>query len=90
MIKSCLHFYQIFQYWTKTKHPIISILKTHLNAFDEYPVENFHSLVRRKTNAKVLSPECLRYDGIFNIMMIILPKFLKLKDRILIQNKILI
>ncbi|CAH1768856.1 1507_t:CDS:2, partial [Entrophospora sp. SA101] len=30
-----------------------------------YPVENFHSLVRRHTSAKVLVPEWLRRDGIF-------------------------
>src|SRR5436190_22965452 len=41
------------------------MLKKYLNAFDEYPVENFHSLVRRQTNAKVLNPEWLRRDGIF-------------------------
>src|SRR5436190_684275 len=41
------------------------MLKKYLNAFDEYPVENFHSLVRRQTNAKVLNPEWLRRDVIF-------------------------
>ena len=55
--KIMLAFLSDIQYWTKLNHPILSILKSHLNAFDEYPVENFHSLVRRQTNAKVLNPE---------------------------------
>jgi hypothetical protein len=63
--KIMLAFLSDIQYWIKIGHPIIQILKAHLNAFDEYPVENFHSLVRRHTNAKVLVPEWLRRDGIF-------------------------
>ena len=60
-----LAFLSDIQYWTQINHPILLILKIHLNAFDEYPVENFHSLVRRQTNAKVLTPEWLRWDEIF-------------------------
>jgi hypothetical protein len=63
--KIMLAFLSDIQYWSKIDHPILSTLKTYLNAFDEYPVENFHSLVRRQTNAKVLTPEWLRRDGIF-------------------------
>ena len=63
--KIILAFLSDIQYWIKIGHPIIQTLKTHLNAFDEYPVENFHSLVRRHTNAKILIPEWLRRDGIF-------------------------
>ena len=59
--KIMLTFLSDIQYWTKINHPILPILKTYLNAFDEYPVENFHSLVRRQTNAKVLNPEWLRH-----------------------------
>jgi len=33
------------QYWTFIQHPIINILKNNLQMFDEYPVENFHSLI---------------------------------------------
>jgi ATPase subunit of ABC transporter with duplicated ATPase domains len=43
----------------------ISVLKQDHFAFDEYSVENFYSLVRRQTNAKVLTPEWLRCDRIF-------------------------
>ncbi|RHZ76964.1 hypothetical protein Glove_187g7 [Diversispora epigaea] len=40
------------QYWTSIQHPIINTLKNNLWMFDEYPVENFHSLVRRYTSGK--------------------------------------
>ena len=63
--KIMLTFLSDIQYWTKINHPILPILKTYLNSFDEYPVENFHSLVRRQTNAKVLNPEWLSQNGIF-------------------------
>ncbi|PKY14265.1 hypothetical protein RhiirB3_519468 [Rhizophagus irregularis] len=33
------------QYWRNYQHPIINLLKTELRILDEYPVENFHSLV---------------------------------------------
>ncbi|RHZ84735.1 hypothetical protein Glove_78g71 [Diversispora epigaea] len=33
------------QYWTSIQHPIINTLRNNLWIFDEYPVENFHSLV---------------------------------------------
>jgi len=63
--KITLTFLSDVQYWSQIDHPILSTLKTHLNAFDEYHVENFHSLVRRQTSAKVTTPEWLRRDGIF-------------------------
>jgi hypothetical protein len=63
--KIMLAYLSDIQYWIEINHPIIQILKNYLNSFDEYPVENFHSLVRRHTNAKVLIPEWLRRDGIF-------------------------
>ncbi|CAG8682987.1 9209_t:CDS:2, partial [Cetraspora pellucida] len=53
------------QYWKITEHPIINILKTHLNAFDEYPIENFHSLLQCHTSAKVTIGMSLRRDAIF-------------------------
>ncbi len=60
-----LTFLSDVQYWSQIDHPILSVLKTYLNAFDEYPVENFHSLIRRQTNAKVSTPEWLQRDRIF-------------------------
>ena len=43
--KIMLTFLFDFHYWKYIQHPIIDILKTHLNIFDEYAVENFHSLL---------------------------------------------
>jgi len=40
-------------------------LKNNLNKLDEYCVENFHSLVRRHTNAKVNTAKSLRRDALF-------------------------
>ena len=40
-----------FMYWKEKSHPINNTLHTALAAFDEYPVENFHSLLRARTNA---------------------------------------
>ena len=36
---------------------LINILKSQLQIFDEYPVENFHSLVQRHTSEKVIAGE---------------------------------
>lgn len=40
-----LAFISDIQYWRNYQHPIINLLKTELRILDEYPVENFHSLV---------------------------------------------
>ncbi|RHZ49796.1 hypothetical protein Glove_511g6 [Diversispora epigaea] len=53
------------QYWTSIQHPIINTLRNNLWMFDEYPVENFHSLVRRYTSGKVTCGEWLRRDAMF-------------------------
>ena len=37
-------------YWKSKDHPLFHTLMTHLNAFDEYPVENFHSTLRAQTS----------------------------------------
>ncbi|RIA85956.1 hypothetical protein C1645_830029 [Glomus cerebriforme] len=37
----------------------------HLNTFDEYPVENFHSLLRCHTSVKVSTGKSLRQDALF-------------------------
>ncbi|CAG8597706.1 7260_t:CDS:2, partial [Scutellospora calospora] len=36
------------------EHPIINTLKSNLNIFDEYAIENFHSLLQRYTTSKVI------------------------------------
>ena len=34
-----------FLFWKKNDHPLFQTLMQQLNAFDEYPVENFHSIL---------------------------------------------
>ncbi|CAB4425332.1 unnamed protein product [Rhizophagus irregularis] len=63
--KIMLAFLSDICYWKKIQHPIINTLETHLNVFDEYPVENFHSLLRRHTSAKVSTGKSLRRDALF-------------------------
>ncbi|PKY55287.1 hypothetical protein RhiirA4_474632, partial [Rhizophagus irregularis] len=63
--KVMLAFMSDIQYWIYIQHPIINTLKSQLHIFDEYPVENFHSLVRRNTSGKVTAGEWLRRDAIF-------------------------
>ncbi|CAG8774271.1 9882_t:CDS:1, partial [Cetraspora pellucida] len=63
--KIMLAFLSDIQYWKITEHPIINILKTHLNVFDKYLIENFHSLLRCHTSAKVTIGMSLRRDAIF-------------------------
>ena len=63
--KIMLAFLSDFHYWKYIQHPIIDTLKTHLNIFDEYAVENFHSLLRRYTNAKVNTAKSLKRDATF-------------------------
>ncbi|XP_065054608.1 uncharacterized protein LOC135683316 [Rhopilema esculentum] len=36
-------------FWQAKNHPLFQALLSSLNAFDEYPVENFHSLLRSQT-----------------------------------------
>ncbi|CAG8803206.1 7115_t:CDS:2, partial [Gigaspora rosea] len=63
--KILLAFISDIHYWKMTGHSIIDTLKNHLNIFDEYPVENFHSLLRHHTNAKVNTAKSLRRDALF-------------------------
>jgi hypothetical protein len=63
--KIILAFLSDIQYWKQIKHPIMDTLKNNLNKLDEYCVENFHSLVRRHTNAKVNTAKSLRRDALF-------------------------
>ena len=44
--KAPLLFLSDVWYWN---HPIIDTLKTHLVTFNDYPAENYHSLIRRQT-----------------------------------------
>jgi len=51
-------------YWQSIDHPIYNIFQDHLTEFNEYFVENFHSLIRRSTVRKQFNPEGLRSDAI--------------------------
>ena len=37
------------EYWKSIDHPLSNLIYTSLNAFDEYPVENFHSILPANT-----------------------------------------
>lgn len=72
--KAPLLFLSDVWYWKSINHPIIDTLKTHLVTFNDYPVENYHSLIRRQTretdNNEQLTRAAhvidhLRHDNIF-------------------------
>ena len=63
--KILLAFLSDFQYWKLTSHPIMSALRNNLNLFDEYPIENFHSRLRRHTTSKVNTAKSIRRDALF-------------------------
>eukprot|EP00112_Aurelia_sp_Birch-Aquarium-sp1_P024080 Seg745.7 transcript_id=Seg745.7/GoldUCD/mRNA.D3Y31 product="hypothetical protein" protein_id=Seg745.7/GoldUCD/D3Y31 len=56
-----------FLFWQNQNHPLFHALMQHLNAFDEYPVENFHSVLRAQTNesdsGKLLRQKARSLDG---------------------------
>ena len=49
--KALLVILSTFIYWEKNNHPMYNALRQALVAFDEYPVENFHSVLHGRTNA---------------------------------------
>ena len=55
-----------FLFWKHENHPLFHALMEHLNAFDEYPVENFHSHLRAQTrecdNAEILRQKARAMD----------------------------
>jgi len=72
--KAPLFFLSDVWYWESISHPILEILKKHLVSFSDYPVKNYHSLIRRQTRetdtpeqlsrtARVIN--CLRHDNVF-------------------------
>ena len=48
--KALLIMLSLFHHWKDNAHSIFEILRHYLVAFDEYPVENFHSILRARTN----------------------------------------
>ena len=49
--KALLILLTTFSHLKNTNHPLFSTLLHSLNVFDEYPVENFHSVLRGRTKA---------------------------------------
>jgi hypothetical protein len=47
--KALLIVLSLFEYWQDKDHPMHQTIKQFLVAFDEYPVENFHSVLRART-----------------------------------------
>ena len=54
-------------FWKSNNHPLFHAITSSLNAFDEYPVENFHSLLRSRTNraddAELITRKARALDG---------------------------
>jgi hypothetical protein len=48
--KALLVILSLFQHWKDNAHPMFETLHKYLVALDEYPVENFHSILRARTN----------------------------------------
>ena len=48
--KALLIVLSIFKYWQENTHPMHEIIQQFLVALDEYPVENFHSVLRARTS----------------------------------------
>ena len=46
---SRMQFQVNIEYWKSINHPIVPTLLSYVCAFDEYPVENFHSVLRAHT-----------------------------------------
>ena len=51
-----------FLFWKAQDHPLFHALMQNLNVFDEYPVENFHSILRAQTQ-EFDSGELLRQNA---------------------------
>ena len=48
--KALLIVLSTFKYWQENTHPVHDIIQQFLVALDEYPVENFHSVLRARTS----------------------------------------
>ena len=65
--KALLALLSTFLHLEENNHALYDTLHKHLVAFDEYPVENFHSLLRRRTkdtdNANVIASKAKEIDS---------------------------
>ena len=48
--RALLIFLSTFKYWQENTHPMHEVIQQFLIAFDEYPVENFHSALQARTS----------------------------------------
>ena len=48
--KASLILLSLFEYWQDNNHPMHQTIKQFLVAFDEYPVQNFNSVLRAWTS----------------------------------------
>ena len=48
--KAVLIVLSIFKYWQENTHPMHGVIQQFLVALDEYPVDNFHSVLRARTS----------------------------------------
>jgi len=62
--KIMLAFLSDVYYWQSIEHPLHNALQDHLTEFNEYFIENFHSLIRRRTTGKNFNVEGLQRDAI--------------------------
>lgn len=49
--KALLVAISLLRYWKDQSHPFHQVMQNSLVAFDEYPIENFHSVLRARTRA---------------------------------------
>jgi hypothetical protein len=47
--KALLVTLSLFQHWQENTHSMFEIVRQYIVAFDEYPIENFHSVLRART-----------------------------------------
>jgi len=66
--KAPLVFLSDVWYWENIKHPILKVLKEHLVVFNDYPVENYHSLIRRQTSETDTSEQLSRTAHVINYL----------------------
>jgi len=64
--KAPLFFLSDVWYWESINHPIIDILKKYLVVFNDYPVENYHSLIRRQTRETDTPEQLARTAHVIN------------------------
>ena len=77
-------------YWKKLNHPLFHTIMNHFNIFDEYPVENFYSILRAQTKQNDTSEQLRRKARTIDTNKAILlefqsmfsaPKIIPLADR---------